>query len=51
MAINWYRVLSLRNDVKAISKGPDAVAKRIVRKNAYRYSNRATRRFLKSLGL
>ena len=46
-----YKLLSIYNDVKAISKGPKAVAKRQVRKVVYRETNKTTRRFLRLFGL
>lgn len=51
MRINWYRVLSARNDIRAIRKGPKATYKRVVRKAVYRNVNQATRKILKGLGL
>lgn len=33
---NGYRVLSILNDANAVSRGPKAVAKRAVRKSAWR---------------
>ena len=42
-----YRGLSLSNDLKALSKGPSPVAKRIVRKAAYRGLSRFLNRALR----
>jgi hypothetical protein len=42
-----YRALSLSNDARAVSRGPTAVGKRLVRKAAYR----ATTRGMRSIGL
>ena len=42
-----YRALRVYNDINAIRRGPQAVAKRQVRKAAYRTTNRALRRILK----
>lgn len=39
-----YRTLSLSNDARAVSRGPKAVGKRIVRKAAYRGTTRLLRR-------
>lgn len=40
-----YRLLSLSNDLKAISKGPQAMGKRYVRKQAYKSTTRLLRKF------
>lgn len=42
-----YRALSLSNDARAIRRGPDAIARRYVRKAAYR----GTTRLLRKVGL
>jgi hypothetical protein len=39
-----YRLLSLSNDARAVSRGPSAVGKRMVRKAAYRGLSRLLRR-------
>jgi hypothetical protein len=46
-----YKILSIWNDVKAVRKGPKAVAKRQARKYAYRETNKLLRRVLRNLGL
>lgn len=44
MKLDLYRLLSLRNDVRAVSRGPEAIAKRAVRKQAYKLTTRLLRR-------
>ena len=44
----WARVLG---DVEAAEKGPTSFGKRVVRRAVYRNTNRATRRFLRLMGL
>jgi hypothetical protein len=46
-----WRVSSVAGDVSAVTRGPGAVGKRIVRKAAYRTTGRALNRLLRSLGL
>lgn len=46
-----WRVSSIGGDVSAATRGPAALGKRYVRKAATRETNRALRRFLRSLGL
>jgi hypothetical protein len=38
-----YRALSVSNDVKAVSKGPAAIGRRLVRKSAYKGTTRILR--------
>jgi hypothetical protein len=46
-----YRSARILGDVQAASKGPGAYGKRLLRKRAYRRTNGALSRFLRSLGL
>lgn len=39
-----YRSLSISNDVKAVSKGPEAIGKRVIRKSAYKNTTRLLRK-------
>lgn len=39
-----YRLLSLSNDARAVSRGPKAVGKRLLRKQAYKLTTRLLRR-------
>ena len=44
-----YRALSFSNDVRAVSRGPKATARRVVRKRGLRLSRRAVNRGVKWL--
>jgi hypothetical protein len=46
-----YRAARLSNDVRAASQGPEALAKRRVRRRAYGASGGFTRRVLRTFGL
>jgi hypothetical protein len=46
-----YRAARLSNNARAISRGPRAYAKRIVRRKSYSKSMGATGRFLRMFGL
>ena len=46
-----YRVASMSNNLRAISKGPTAYAKRTVRRKSYRASGGLVRSILKAFGL
>lgn len=39
-----YRLLSLSNDLRAIRRGPEAIGKRVIRKEAYKMLSRVLRR-------
>lgn len=46
-----YRAARMSNNLRAVSKGPAAVAKRAVRRKVYSKQMTMTRRFLKGFGL
>lgn len=46
-----YRVARISNNLRAVSRGPGALAKREVRRKAYRASGSFTRRILKAFSL
>lgn len=48
---NLYRAARVLGDVEAAQQGPEALAKREVRKSVYRRSNSLTASLLRALGL
>jgi hypothetical protein len=49
--MNPYRLISLYNDYKALQKGPEAFAKRQVRKNVIRIGNKYINKALRKGGM
>lgn len=46
-----YRAARIMGDVEAAAKGPDALARRVVRRKAYRTSSGLTGSILRALGM
>lgn len=44
-----YKAARLSRDVKAVSQGPRAIGKRLVRREVYKESNRLTAQFLRAI--